>query len=110
MTEAVQVALITATASVAVAVLTLLGVALPVLVKMRRQIGEVKEQVANDHRKEDGSPLNLRDDIDGKHDFNAGILIKLQRDVAWIMRQIVTLRTEFDELEETTQRKDQSDD
>ncbi|MGN7861441.1 hypothetical protein ACTJI8_12745 [Microbacterium sp. 22303] len=31
-------------------------------------IGDVKENVQNDHTKPDGTPLNLRDDLDEKHD------------------------------------------
>lgn len=104
MTEAVQVALITATATVAVAVLGLAGVLVPILLGLRRRLGVVQEHVANNHYNADGTPLNLRDDLDGKHDFNARILLKIQRDIAWLMRQFKDLRDDVDAIEDTQQK------
>lgn len=57
---------------------TLLGIAitalggilvaiLPAALRLERNSEEVKEQVQNAHKKPDGTPLNLRDDLDDKH-------------------------------------------
>lgn len=42
----------------------------------------VKDQVANDHKYPDGTPINMRDDLDGKHTVTDGkldILVDLVR-------------------------------
>lgn len=57
---------------------TLLGIAitalggilvaiLPAALRLERNSEEVKEQVQNAHKNPDGTPLNLRDDLDDKH-------------------------------------------
>lgn len=99
MSEAVILALIAAGASTTVAVVA--SVVAPVVVS---RLKSIEEQVANDHRKPDGTPLNLRDDLDGKHDSNHKILTKLQSDVSWIMREIYNLRTDVDAIEDTQQK------
>jgi hypothetical protein len=40
----------------------------------RKDAAEVREQVQNAHLKPDGTPLNLRDDLDDKHDVTYGAL------------------------------------
>lgn len=47
---------------------TLMGILLPLLLRAEKSMDMVKENVQNDHKKSDGSPLYLRDDLDGKHD------------------------------------------
>lgn len=42
---------------------------LPTVLGTRKDAAEVREQVQNSHMKPDGSPLNLRDDLDDKHDI-----------------------------------------
>jgi hypothetical protein len=42
---------------------------LPTVLGTRKDAAEVREQVSNAHVKTDGSPLNLRDDLDDKHDL-----------------------------------------
>lgn len=73
----------------------------------------VQEQVANDHKKPDGEPLLLRDDLDEKHDENAGkldralsLLGNVQRDVAFLMRRAIEQEDRIDELEDTINPKE----
>jgi hypothetical protein len=101
-TEGVTIALITAIASVLVAVVGTIGGL------MLTRLRAIEAQVANDHRKPDGTPLNLRDDLDTKHDENKGIsrriyelLVTVQRDVAWLMRQQAETDDRLDGLEDT---------
>lgn len=71
----------------------------------------VQDQVANDHKKPDGSPILLRDDLDEKHDENArkldqvlAAVLKLQGDVAWLMRGQAEQDDRLDEIEDTEGR------
>lgn len=75
----------------------------------------VQEQVANDHKNPDGSPMLLRDDLDEKHDQNAKkldttdrkldkvleIVLSVQQDVAWLMRGQARQDDRLDDLEQT---------
>lgn len=96
MSEQVIIALIASTATVCVALVTAIGA--PIILTRLRSI---EQQVANDHRKPDGTPLNLRDDLDTKHDQNHSILLAVQRDVAWIMRHLITQDARIDAIEDT---------
>jgi len=71
----------------------------------------VQDQVANDHKKADGTPILLRDDLDDKHDENAKkldqaltLMSTMQRDVAFIMRRLIEQDDRLDELEDTETR------
>lgn len=71
----------------------------------------VQDQVANDHKKPDGEPLLLRDDLDEKHDENARKLDKvleligtIQGDVAFLMRRSIAQEDRIDDLEDTDGR------
>lgn len=73
----------------------------------------VQEQVANDHKKPDGAPLLLRDDLDEKHDENAKkldralhLLGTVQRDVAFLMRRAIETDDRIDALEDTSNPKE----
>ena len=73
----------------------------------------VQEQVANDHKKPDGEPLLLRDDLDEKHDENAkkldralSLLGTVQRDVAFLMRRAIEQEDRIDDLEDTITPKE----
>ena len=73
----------------------------------------VQEQVANDHKKPDGEPLLLRDDLDEKHDENAKkldralhLLSTVQRDVAFLMRRAIETDDRIDALEDTNNPKE----
>lgn len=73
----------------------------------------VQEQVANDHKKPDGEPLLLRDDLDEKHDENArkldralSLLGTVQRDVAFLMRRAIETEDRIDDLEDTITPKE----
>lgn len=46
----------------------LMAIILPAILKVEKNSEELKEQVKNDHKKADGTPLLLRDDLDDKHD------------------------------------------
>lgn len=103
MSESVAVALITAMSALAVAVVG--GVIAPVILSRLRRI---EAQVANDHRHPDGTPINLRDDLDTKHDENKSIaqetraaVLAVQRDVAWIMRRQAETDDRLDAVEDT---------
>lgn len=56
----------------------LMAVLLPALLRFERNSEELKEQVKNDHKKPDGTPLLLRDDLDDKHDVILARLDSLQ--------------------------------
>lgn len=103
MTEPIILALIAASGPITVAVI---GVVVGPIVSAR--LKSIQEQVANDHRLPDGSPLNLRDDLDTKHDENKTIaqetraaVLAVQRDVAWIMRRQADTDDRVDALEDT---------
>lgn len=73
----------------------------------------VQEQVANDHKKPDGEPLLLRDDLDEKHDENGrkldrltAITVTVQRDVAFLMRRAIEQEDRIDDLEDTLTPKE----
>lgn len=73
-----------------------------------RRLNAVQDQVANDHKKPDGTPILLRDDLDDKHDENAakldraiGLITTVQRDVAFLMRKHIEQEDRLDDLEDT---------
>lgn len=76
----------------------------------------VQEQVANDHKKPDGSPMLLRDDLDEKHVENAGKLdlvlaaVKpiptMQRDIAFLLRRSIEQDDRIEDLEKTQPPKE----
>lgn len=99
-TEAqIATALIAALASILVTAIPVLAA---VLSKLTGRVAAVQAQVANDHKNPDGTPLNLRDDLDEKHGENHGILLAIQRDVAWLMRRQAATDDRVDVLEDTT--------
>lgn len=112
MSEGVTIALITAVASVLVAVVGVVGtLGRQLLSKVRA----IEEQVVNDHRNEDGSPLILRNDLDAKHGENKGIalasyrlLLTVQRDVAWLLRRQAETDDRLHDLEDTLNPKEAS--
>lgn len=99
MSEGIAVALIVTLGSV---LATAIPALIAVLAKLHGSVKAVQEQVANEHINPDGSPLKLRDDLDEKHDEQHGILLAIQRDVAWIMRRQAATDDRVDQLEETT--------
>lgn len=109
MTE-IAVALITSAGLVLVAVVG----AIPVLLPLIRRVKAIQSHVENDHKKADGSPLILRDDLDQKHEENGhkldqmlSILLPVQRDVAWLMRRQAETDDRLDGLADTLNpRKD----
>lgn len=107
MTEGVVVAVIAAVGGVVglVAAAVVTAIIAPIIL---RRLKAIQEQVANDHKKADGAPLNLRDDLDGKHDENRSILLTLQRDVAWIMRRVAEQDDRIDDVEDTLKTKGQT--
>lgn len=95
-----------------VIVIVALAVVGLVILKFGSQINSrmkaVQEQVANDHKHADGTPINLRDDLDGKHDENAKKLDKvlamattMQRDIAFLMRRSIEQDDRIEDLEDT---------
>ena len=94
MTENVLIAIITSLNAIVLAVVGIVGSVI------LRRVGAVRAQVQNSH------DTNLRDDLDGKHDQNRGVLLAIQRDIAWLMRMVADLRRDHDLLEDTIQPKD----
>ena len=107
MSDAVAVAVVYALGTVLAAAVTALGA---VLLKLNGRVKAVQEQVANDHTNEDGTPLNLRDDLDGKHDENRDLLLKIQRDVVWLMRRQASTDDRVDALEDTARTQKENTD
>ena len=73
----------------------------------------VQDQVANDHKKPDGEPLLLRDDLDENHDENGrkldrltAITVTVQRDVAFLMRRSIEQDDRIEDLEKTQPPKE----
>lgn len=96
-------ALIAASGPITVAVI---GVVVGPIVAAR--LKSIQDQVANDHKHPDGTPINLRDDLDTKHDENKSIaeetrtaVLAVQRDVAWIMRRQAETDDRLDVVEGT---------
>lgn len=98
-----------------VLVIAALAVVGLVILKFGSQINSrmkvVQEQVANDHKNPDGTPINLRDDLDGKHDENAKkldkaleIMTTMQRDIAFLMRRSIEQDDRLEDLEDTEGR------
>lgn len=76
--------------------------------QMNSRMKAVQEQVANDHKNPDGTPINLRDDLDGKHDENARkldralvLMTTMQRDIAFLMRRSIEQDDRIEDLEDT---------
>lgn len=101
MSDTVAAAAITALGAVIVAAVSILA---PLLTKLIGRVKDVQAQVANDHKNPDGTPLNLRDDLDEKHTENHGILLAIQRDVAWLMRRVAATDDRVDHLEDTARK------
>lgn len=99
MSDPVAVAIVGGLAIVLAAAVPVLGAT---MAKLLGRVKAVQQQVANDHTNPDGSPLNLRDDLDEKHGENHGILLAIQRDVAWLMRRQAATDDRVDVLEDTT--------
>lgn len=76
---------------------------LPSVLGTRKDAAEVREQVQNAHVKADGTPLNLRDDLDDKHDV---LFSGLKHLTALIEGVIVDQRTERDSIAALTKRVD----
>lgn len=98
-------------AALAVAVLVLWRFGAPLAARLKA----IQDQVANDHKKDDGEPLLLRDDLDEKHVENAkkldralAMLGPMQRDVAFIMRRLIEQDDRMDDLEDTINPKEKT--
>ncbi|WP_336841736.1 hypothetical protein [Stenotrophomonas maltophilia] len=75
MSEAVIVAALTAAGSVAVAIVGAIGL---ILVK---KVERIRDQVENDHKHPDGTPINMREEQDDRHDEVMETLRGLQKQV-----------------------------
>ena len=67
------------------------GLGSALIAKLTPPLKVITENVQNDHVKPDGTPLNLRDDLDDKHDTTLAVLEVFRREVR---RDIGGLRQE----------------
>jgi hypothetical protein len=79
--------------------LVVVAIVTPFAARVAGRIKAVQEQVQNDHT------TNLRDDMDGKHTENRGLLLAIQRDVAWVMRRLAEQDDRLDALEDTQPKR-----
>jgi hypothetical protein len=103
MTDPVLISVITASATVIVAVIGVLGE------RLRRSVRTIRQQVQNDHR------TNLRDDLDGIRDLVTTVasdLRRVDRGQATLISEVNLLRTgwqknrdDIDELMDTEDRR-----
>lgn len=54
---------------------SIMAILLPILLRAEKNTEIAKEQLQNEHKNADGTPLNIRDDLDDKHEV---ILTKLE--------------------------------
>ena len=57
------------------------------IAKLGPAVSAIKENVQNDHKKADGTPLFLRDDLDDKHDMLISALMELRRDIGGLRQE-----------------------
>jgi len=74
--------------AVFVALCTLGGVVLPLLIKARNEAAAANEQVSNNHVRADGTPINLREEQDERHGENVGVLVEIRKDVKAILQTL----------------------
>lgn len=80
------------TSSVLVGMFALVGsLGASIIAALTPKLKVITDNVQNDHTKPDGTPLNLRDDLDDKHDTILGVLEEFRREVR---RDIGGLRQE----------------
>lgn len=65
------------------------SVVLPLLRRTQKDAAETKEHVANDHKNPDGTPVILRDDIDGIH----ALVTDISGEIRGVRRDIGRLAT-----------------
>ncbi|MBT1633758.1 hypothetical protein [Curtobacterium flaccumfaciens] len=80
--------IVTGIVAVLVALCTLGGIVLPLLIKARNAAAAANEQVSNNHVRADGTPINLRDEQDERHGQNVGVLVEIRRDVKAILQTL----------------------
>ncbi|WP_417555580.1 hypothetical protein [Microbacterium sp.] len=81
------------------------------IAKLAPSLKVIEENVQNDHKKPDGSPLNMRDDLDEKHDVVIDTLRDLRRDIGGIREEIRNDRRatadRFDGIDDRLQKIDE---
>ena len=93
MTEAVQVQAIIVFGSILTAVVGTVGVIIVAMLNRTRQHAKVAaDQTANSHNKPDGTPLNLRDDLDEKFEWIADLVKTLGDDLGGVKSDIRGIR------------------
>lgn len=102
--------IVSALVAVFVALCTLGGIVLPLLIKARNAAAAANEQVSNNHVKPDGTPINLREEQDERHAENATVLTEIRRDVKSIVQTLAVhgyrLDRHHDEIERLEQTLD----
>ncbi|TDW64752.1 hypothetical protein EDF51_11122 [Curtobacterium sp. PhB25] len=74
--------------AVLVALCTLAGIVIPLLIRARNEAAAANEQVSNNHVKPDGTPINLREEQDERHGENASVLGEIRTDVKSIIQTL----------------------
>lgn len=64
------------------------GVLLALITRQRRDVRAVKSHVENDHKWPDGSPINLRDNIDANQNAVMGAIAAVASDLRGVRRDV----------------------
>jgi hypothetical protein len=93
MTEAVQIQMVIVFGSILTAIVGATGVIIVAMLNRTRQHAKVAaDQTANSHKNPDGTPLNLRDDLDEKFEGLADLVKGLGLDIGGMKSDIRGIR------------------
>lgn len=70
--------------------------------RVRRDAAATREQVENNHKNPDGTPINLREEADERHGENRGLLFQILGSVNWLVSMALSNAGRITELEEHT--------
>ena len=93
MSEAVQVQLVVVFGSVITAIITTIGIVIVAMLnRASTRQKQVLDHVQNEHKKADGTPLNLRDDLDEKFEGVSRLVRGAITDIGGIRQELRALR------------------
>ncbi len=100
--------------AVLVALCSLAAVVIPLLIRARNEAAAANEQVSNNHVREDGTPINLREEQDERHSQNSTVLVEIRKDVKSILQTLAVhgyrLDRHHDQIEDLEQSIDRRPD
>ncbi|MET3449804.1 hypothetical protein [Curtobacterium sp. 1544] len=102
------VAIISGLVAVFVALCGLGGIVLPLLIKARNEARAANEQVSNNHVRPDGTPINLREEQDERHEANSTVLTEIRKDVKSVLETLAVHGYRLDRHHDDIERIEQT--